>query len=523
MGNSNNKPLSAYTEEIKKLYLKEKSSTKVASIISKKYKFPFNETLSRRIRKINAKSKIDKPKKIEEVKEDIFKKAVERKHKKSKYYIITSAQNATPIHKKLWSNIQTYSKKLNANIEVIPIRYKNPTSNFTELPQEWWADELQEYLIANRHSLNKRLTVIADLKTQPTNSSPLSGIEGLTGAESSIIGHPRQHLRYCPVLDVTKPKILFSTGSITEKNYTDSKSGAKGDFHHVYGFLIVEIKNDNTFFIRQVSANNDGSFYDLDYYVNGSKVEKRKDAVLAVVLGDEHVGQEDYECEKASKEMLERFKPKNVIVHDIMDGYSISHHHKKDPFILLDKEIKAQDNIKKEIEQVCTFIKTILKYNPIIVKSNHDIFIDRFILDNDWRKESNKADYLYYAYLQAKGELPNGILPYEIRQRFGNKVICLTETSSYKLNDIEIAIHGHLGANGSRGGANQFKKLNTRLVTGHTHSPLIEDGLYTVGANCKIRQGYNKGLSSQGHSNVLIHKNGKRQQILIFNGEYTTI
>jgi hypothetical protein len=33
-----------------------------------------------------------------------------------------------------------------------------------------------------------------------------------------------------------------------KKNYTDSKSGKVGDFHHTFGFVIVEIKDDNTFF-----------------------------------------------------------------------------------------------------------------------------------------------------------------------------------------------------------------------------------------------------------------------------------
>jgi hypothetical protein len=37
-------------------------------------------------------------------------------------------------------------------------------------------------------------------------------------------------------------------GAITKKNYTDSKSGKVGDFHHTFGFVIVEIKDDNILF-----------------------------------------------------------------------------------------------------------------------------------------------------------------------------------------------------------------------------------------------------------------------------------
>jgi hypothetical protein len=51
-----------------------------------------------------------------------------------------------------------------------------------------------------------------------------------------------------------KPKLILTTDAITKKNYTDSKSGKVGDFHLTFGFVIVEIKDDNTFFFdRQVT------------------------------------------------------------------------------------------------------------------------------------------------------------------------------------------------------------------------------------------------------------------------------
>jgi hypothetical protein len=61
-------------------------------------------------------------------------------------------------------------------------------------------------------------------------------------------GAPKVQMEMIPVLDGQKPKIMLTTGAITKKNYTDSKSGKVGDFHHTFGFVIVEIKDDNTFF-----------------------------------------------------------------------------------------------------------------------------------------------------------------------------------------------------------------------------------------------------------------------------------
>ena len=39
------------------------------------------------------------------------------------------------------------------------------------------------------------------------------------------------------------PKMMMTTGSCTVKNYTDSKAGKKGEFHHTLGFVIIEIKD----------------------------------------------------------------------------------------------------------------------------------------------------------------------------------------------------------------------------------------------------------------------------------------
>ncbi|MDR1018996.1 MAG: hypothetical protein LBM02_09900 [Lachnospiraceae bacterium] len=512
-----------HLDEVLELYKKTNSSEKAAEELALKYNFNYNPSIARKIRRwIKGLNLTDNKNKMIEDSE-VFKKALDKKISKSKYYIITSAQNATKINKPFWKNILSYSKYLNAEIEVIPIRYKNPTSTFKELPNDWWDSKLHDYLIANRYKLHNNLTVAADLKTQPTASMPLSGIEGLTKDESCIIGHPRQHLVTIPAVGDNIPKFLLSTGSVTVENYTDSKSGKKGEFHHTFGFIIVEIQDDNIFYIRHVSANKNGSFYDLDYYVNDNKVS-RVNSIPAMVLGDLHLGET---CEYSLGEtyrMLERFRPKNIFLHDIMNGSSISHHEKKDPFIALEREMDGSWDLEKEIKLSLDFLDTVIQYNPIIVKSNHDLFCDRFIIDSDWRKEKNKYAYLKYAKLKADLELPNGILPYNVQQKFGNRVKCLTEDDSYKVRGIEMAIHGHIGNAGIRGSATQFKRLNTKLITAHTHTPLKLDNLTTVGTLTKLRVGYNKGLSSWFNANALVHENGKSQLILIFKDKgWTTL
>lgn len=513
-----------HLKEAQKLYKKLRSSEKVAKELSEKYETPYTGSLSRKIRfwLEDTENKEEPLKKIEESEE--FKKALKRKVGKSKYRIITSAQNATPVHAGLLRKIKLYANFLDAEINVIPIRYHNPTSVFKESVNEYWAPEIQDLLIASRQNIHPNVVMLADIKMQPTASMPLTGLEGLTGEESSVIAHPRQHFKTVPTLRGQKAKFLLTTGSITEKNYTDSKVGKKGEFHHTFGFVIVETLDDETFFTRHVSAEKNGDFYDLDYRVTDAGVVKTKKAVISVVFGDIHLGSTDPFALEISNTMLERFKPKHVIFHDIMDGASVSHHERQDPFISLEREQDNTWRLDVELDKVVRFVGEYLEYTPIIVKSNHDIFVDRWLTDVDWRKEKNKYCYLKYGKLKADKELPNGILPYELKQAYGNQVICLTDDDSFKINGIELAVHGHLGASGSRGTGQQFKKLNTKLITGHTHSPLKLDNLLTVGTLTFLKLEYTKGMSAWYHANALVHENGKTQLLLI-HGEkgYTTL
>lgn len=505
-----------HLEEAKELYKVLNSSEKVAETLCIKYDVKYTAGQGRKIRKW-----LENPK---EVVSDVFEDAKKKEAPfGKKYYIVTAAQNATPINKSVWKSVKQYAKHLNAELVVIPLRYKNATSlwNNNNEGAEWWDKETVPHLFANRQHIHKNLEIVGDVKIQPTASTPLVGFEGISGKESSILGHPRQHFKSLPILNGQPHKFLISTGVVTKPNYTDSKSGKKAEFHHTFGFVVIEELNENQFTFRQVSIEDDGKCYDLDYFIDGEKeIEQSENFVDAVVFGDLHLGETCQVSLDASYDMLDRFTPKNVILHDIMEGYSVNPH--DNPFVLATKEKQGLLSISDEINGVKEFLHTIIEYNPVVVKSNHDIFIDRFLL-NDWRKSSSKADVLRYSSLQANGEIKNGVLPYEIKQEFGESVICLTEDDSFKINGVELAIHGHKGASGSRGGITQFKKLNTKMVVAHSHVPMREDGCTYVGTLTVLRMGYNKGLSAWVNSNVIIHKNGKSQNIFLFNGEYTNL
>lgn len=461
-------------------------------------------------------------KKEKDIPED-FKLAKQKTYdKRKKTFIITWAQNATPVHKQLWENILSYTNYLNANLHVIAGRYKNPTSVWSNKQDsdEWWSKEVKPYLDANRHNIHKYLQVLSDVKIQPTASTPLSGMNGITGEESCIVGHPRQHLKSLPVLEGYKHKLLLSTGSCTIPNYTDSKAGKKGEFHHMLGFIIVELDGDD-FHIRQVNADDNGNFYDLFKRVKDGKVLENKEGCEAAVLGDIHVRHINKEASNITFKTLDFMKPNHTIIHDISESESILHWDEKDPFKLMFKEDAGLDNLEQELDEIIEWVKKHEKYNLVISRSNHDDMIDRWLKNTDWRKARNKSTYLKLANILAEEDPSQvkGILPILINKEFGEKVKTLTLDDSFRILDWELSMHGHLGSNGSRGSHTQFKNLNTKNITAHGHHPHREDGHIMVGTLSHLRVGFNRGASNWMNGFCLIYPDGKAQLIHIINGK----
>jgi len=116
------------------------------------------------------------------------------------------------------------------------------------------------------------------------------------------------------------------------------------------------------------------------------------------------------------------------------------------------------------------------------------------------------------------------LIPYILKQHYGDGITTLDIDDSYKINGWEVGQHGHLGVNGSRGNINQFRRLNTKIITAHAHSPERKDGAVQVGTYTKLKMDYNVGPSSWMHCGAIIHENGKVQQILIMEDKkFTTL
>lgn len=405
---------------VTELVTREKSPmlvTPAARLMCKEFDLPYSETVGRAFRKIMQINGVtNNTVKLEDSKE--FKKAATKKFdRRRNTFMITWAQSETNLHKRFFKGVKAYAEEHKAGLHVIAGRYRNPTSinssrnlqfKETAFKNFKWAEEVQPYLDANRHNVHPLLQILSDVKVQPTASTPLSGFNGITGLESCVIGHPRVHLKSLPVLDAYPNKLLVTTGACTVENYTDTKVGKKGDFHHQLGFVIIELDGDH-FHIRQVTADDDGDFYDLNYKVENGVVSKNNKGVEALVLGDIHNLSTDPVAMKVSELMMDKFQPNHTLVHDLFDGYHVNPHESKDPFKMLQRE-ESKGNLTSEIESMIDWIEKYKEHNLVIVRSNHDVFFDRFLME-DWRKQGEKLQYLRYATVLAEGLAPKGVIP----------------------------------------------------------------------------------------------------------------
>jgi len=462
-----------------------------------------------------------------------------KREKPDRVYLITSAQNATPIFEPFLRSMEVFCKDNNAELIAMGYRYKNPSSLWTASQEgaEWWDPSLVPHLLDGELELCPNLKIMGNVHITPTASNPLSGLESITQEKSGIFPHAKLEVRMIPTPQNRMPKIITTTGTCTVPNYTDSKAGIKGEFHHVYGALVIEVRGKK-FFMRQVLAEKDGSFIDLnrEYTPEGSREAPQPHAL---VLGDIHVQRMDEPSIKATfvgkNSMVHTLKPKRIIYHDLIDFESRSPHEPPNKFFRNYKKWKQnRDDVKKEIEEGFAFLD---KYSPewatnIVVASNHSS--DHFVrwLDGgvDPRQDPKNSKFFFETMagiLQEDGEFRDPV-DYWAEEWLGcyDRTSFLERDQSYMVggkNGIELAYHGDGGINGSRGNLNQYSKLGVRTVIGHSHTAGIKHGAVQVGTLSQLDMEYNRGNPDTWiHANCVVYGNAgcKRSLLFIIDGEW---
>jgi len=454
--------------------------------------------------------------------------------KKKKVYLITSAQSNTKIHESMLDNMEAYAKKHKAEILITPLKY-GVDMGFNQ--GHSWANRIVPYLNANRHDLCKTLSYCGDVKILPTAKFPLSSLGSLSGLNSAIYGSAKIHQESHPTLQGDPPKILATTGSLTVANYTDTKAGKHGEHYHQLGFIVIEIQDDKIFHLRQVEVNKDGSFDDIFFNVKKGEVTRNTE-IEGIVVGDVHFATVDEVALDTTFDLMKKLTPKHVVLEDVFDGQSINPHNMDDPFYQAKLEYEGKNDLEAELEDMLEKLERFSKFkNVVIVRSNHDIFLERF-LKRDWRKLPTSKNSLPYMELAAMilkayktGQDFKGVIPTLIKNKFP-KYHALGYDELYYIKHFAVFNHGEKGSNGSRGGgAKNWSKFTSGVdghrergvITAHTHTPSRYGNSVCVG-NILMPQDYTKGSpSSWMQSNAIVHKSGKAQQIHIIDRiHYTT-
>lgn len=451
-------------------------------------------------------------------------------------YLITAAQNATPVNKPFLASLLGCCRSTGAELIVIPYRYKNPTSNWSKEAEhdDWWAPELARYLMDRRIDLAPMLTLLADIKTQPTAASPLTGFETITGPKSAIIGHPKIELTTVPTPQSRLPKIMTTTGAVTVKNYTPTKAGKKGEHHHSAGACLVEIVGDR-FHIRQINAITNGSFIDIDTEYSGDAT--RKVRADALVMGDTHFEFMDPSVVEATftgpGSIVSTLRPKQLVWHDFHDFYARNHHHRGKFFTNFVKHHTDRGNVETWLRKGFGFVDSVTPDGArnVFVPSNHPDAIGKWVEETDPRTDPENCVFwasTFKVMCQGAEWTPNGAATVDPFAYWGRKWLrsagrskFLSRGECHMIRGIDCGFHGDKGSNGAKGSLRGYSKIGVKTITGHGHGPGIMGGAYRVGTNSLLTLEYNRGApSSWMHCDCVIYPNGKRSLIFIIGGDW---
>lgn len=458
--------------------------------------------------------------------EDRFSDLV-KKTKKHKKFIVTTAVVEKEVHQGFLGALKNYCKRNNAMLLILPcadVASRNKGS-------EWALDPIlrHENVVYNDLALNSNLFV-SSIKLSAKHINPLTGLSRIGQRNGSFVyASPKQALEFVATKAKSIPHALMTPGAITLGDYSTDKYMSErtsyiAGIDHIMGAIVIEVADDRLFHFRQVQADKKGSFIDLgtEYSANGSTKQIIPEAFI---LGDYHSGETDLQAKQAWKEVAKLVKPKNLVLHDLYDGKSISHHDLNKPGKRAAKAMLNQLSLEGEIKGMCSDLNDLLtwvKGDLVIVKSNHDEVLERYL--NEGRYVQDPHNHYLSLKLAQKQLEQIDPLKYAAEELFGvsdkSRLKWLLRDEEYRIAHIECGAHGDKGANGAKGSLLSLEKAYGTCVIGHAHTAAILRGVYRVGTSSKMELDYNSGPSSWTHTSCLVYPNGSRQLINVIYGKW---
>lgn len=473
---------------------------------------------------------------------------------KVKRYLLSSAQNNTKVFGPFLDNLEAYRDWL-GDCEIMISRFtynksafqnkrSKPGKQSTSLEQDLWFDPSIEAYICDdpeRHGtcrwrLAPDLWFAAEMQIEATNEKPLSSLKTYTGTASTIFPHTRVSMEAVPTLICKQTpyvKHLYTTGTVTGRNYIQRKAGLKAEFHHTFACLLVEVDHTGSWWCRQVIADGKGNFYDcpngIVVKVSGGEVSAEGHSLEAINWGDVHVT--DMPAERLERywgnnnSVIDILKPRYQFFHDTLSFRSRSHHEMKSFSAMLEKHYMGQESVEEELKKTIGFLGMSERADTmsVVVRSNHDEHGSVWLDTADYKADYPNAEVFLEAQLDRvraikRGERKEWMFLKWAAEKYGapETIHFLKAGESFVIceksgHPIECSLHGDKGPNGSRGSTANLSTLGCKTNKGHDHSATIKEGVYSAGT-CAENQGYNEGngATTWSISHIFTYVNGKR-------------
>lgn len=448
---------------------------------------------------------------------------------KTKRYFITNEVSNAAIHLPFLRSMKQWAKATGGEIVVLRSLYKLRQATPNAAAEDYtFNEELDEFYLKRQKKIGNIL-VQADVNILQTAVLPLSGFGNYGKGATCIFGHPRQHLESLPTVGNRPPQFLLSTGTCVNNRYNVGKAGRKAQFAQVLGGVIVEVGNKGTHFRHVHASKKNGAFSDLGFTFSENGVHREK--VKCIIFGDTHC---PYQDEPLYDEMLDtlipeilnrQYKGTELVFHDIYDFALRNHHNKNNP---IQAAGFASQSVEQELNEVKYFLsdKRLHVFDKIsLVDSNHDRALDRWINENDWRKDPTNSELmLWLAWAKLKSTtMKNGeptttsaleiwlrntglLEKYNIEFLKGSKLV----------QGWELALHGDKGLNGARGSLASYAKIPARTIIGHSHSTGMRDGTIQVG-HTRLPAAYAQGGASSWSQSICLIYQTSKAQLLVFD------
>ena len=446
--------------------------------------------------------------------------------------IVTTAVEGAEINQGFMKSMETFIAKEKADILFMKTKAHLKPLSEEEYPldnyiMEHYSDSV--YKSVELSAGNAKLSCL-DLDIRPYVVDPLSGLAELGAAEgrSFIFAHPQLRFKSYPNPHDAVPRVQWTTQACTDPLYQDNKAGLLGDKNHSVGALIVEIV-EGAFYVRSVRADSDGSFIDLGTRYNPDGSVDKNIRAEALTRGDEHIGFHSDLCHAALDDITSCYKPKKIMVHDILEAASVSHHRAH--------SIKARATVPEHMEFIDTecegvrnWLKKMNKKKPkdaeiVIVPSNHNEHLHRYLAEGRFIKDCarNMKLGLHLANEWINKGIDPTVAAIDPQEQYGTWL--KRSDKPVFVENVVVSNHGDKGANGARGSVKNDSMSFGRSTAGHSHSPEIFHGATRVGTSTILEMDYTIGApSSWAHACELIFPAkdgmGHRQLLVIIDGKY---